>query len=51
MEQSDVQFKDGLRRDRIIYERWLKLLNNGNIEDLKEEIQIQIDRIKRSLQD
>lgn len=50
MEESDIRFKDDLRKERIIYKRWLKLLNNGNMEELKQEIQEQIDRITASLQ-
>lgn len=51
MGQTDIQFKDDLRKELIIYEKWLKLLDNKNTEEVKQELQAQIDRIKASLQD
>lgn len=48
---TDIQYKDQLRKDLILYEKWMKLLTNGETDELKEELQAQIDRIKASLQD
>ncbi len=46
---TDIQYKDSLRKDLIIYKDWLKLLKSGETEKLTKELQAQIDRIEASL--
>lgn len=48
---TDIQYKDSLRKDLIIYKKWLELLKSGETEELTKELQAQIDRIEASLQD
>ncbi len=48
---TDIQYKDQLRKELIILERWLELLTKNDTDELKKELQAQIDRIEASLQD
>ena len=51
IQYTDIQYKDGLRKELIMYNEYLQLLNEGNYEKLKEKFQANIDRINASLQD
>ena len=51
MGQTDIQFKDELRKDLIRYEEFLELINEGDIDRLKRKITAEIERINASLQD
>lgn len=51
MGQTDIQFKDELRKDLIKYEEFLELINEGDIDRLKRKITAEIERINASLQD
>ncbi|MBD5129154.1 MAG: hypothetical protein HDT43_04445 [Ruminococcaceae bacterium] len=51
MGQTDIQFKDNLRKDLITFERLKELLEADNKEALAKAIQQEIERIKQSLQD
>jgi hypothetical protein len=48
---TDVQFKDELRKERIIYQEYLELLKEGNLEKLKKKFEDNLERIEASLQD
>ena len=48
---TDVQFKDGLRKERIIYREYLELLKEGELEKLKKKFEDNLERIEASLQD
>lgn len=48
---TDIQFKNDLRKELIMYREYLELLENGNIEKLKQKFQAEIERIEASLQD
>lgn len=48
---TDIQFKDDLRKELIMYEDYLDLLKNGEIEKLKKKFEDNIKRINESLQD
>ena len=37
---TDIQFKDDLRKELIMYEDYLDLLKNGEIEKLKKSLRI-----------
>jgi hypothetical protein len=37
---TDIQFKDDLRKELIMYENYLDLLKNGEIEKLKKSLRI-----------
>ncbi len=49
--RTDIQFKNDLRKDRITFERLLKLAQNDKKDELIEAIQDEIKRINASLQD
>lgn len=49
--QTDIQFKDELRKELIMYKEYLRLLENNDTEILKEKFEENIDRINASLQD
>lgn len=51
MGQTDIQFKDELRKQQLMYERYKKLLLDGKTEELQEEFEKEIQRINASLQD
>lgn len=48
---TDIQFKDDLRKELMMYEDYLDLLENGNTEKLKKKFKDNIKRINESLQD
>lgn len=51
MEQTDIQFKDDLRKELIMLERFKKLAESDRKEELLEELDKEIKRINASLQD
>lgn len=48
---TDIQFKDDLRKELMMYEDYLDLLESGNTEKLKKKFKDNIKRINESLQD
>lgn len=48
---TDIQFKNDLRKELIMYREYLELLESGNTEKLKQKFQAEIERIEASLQD
>ena len=48
---TDIQFKDDLRKELMMYEDYLELLENGEYEKLKKKFHDNITRINASLQD
>lgn len=48
---TDIQFKDNLRKELIMYREYLELLENGDTEKLKQKFNAEIERINASLQD
>ena len=48
---TDIQFKDELRKDLLMFERYKKLLESDKKEELLEEFNKEIQRINASLQD
>lgn len=48
---TDIQFKDDLRKELIMYKEYLELLEEGNTDKLKKKFQDNIARIEASLQD
>lgn len=51
MGQTDIQFKDDLRKELIMLENFKKLAETNRVDELIEEIEKQIKRINASLQD
>lgn len=47
---TDLQFKDNLRKELIMYKEYLELLEKGNMDKLKKKFQDNITRIEASLQ-
>ena len=47
---TDLQFKDNLRKELIMYKEYLELLEEGNTDKLKKKFQDNITRIEASLQ-
>ena len=47
---TDLQFKDNLRKELIMYKEYLELLEEGNTDKLKKKFQANITRIEASLQ-
>lgn len=50
-QQTDIQFKDDLRKELIMLERFKKLIEADKKEDALMEIETEIKRINASLQD
>lgn len=48
---TDIQFKDDLRKELMMYEDYLELLENEEFEKLKKKFKNNIKRINESLQD
>ena len=48
---TDIQFKDDLRKELMMYKDYLELLENSEYEKLKKKFQDNIARINASLQD
>ncbi len=51
MGYTDLQFKNDLRKELIMYREYLELLENNDLEKLKEKFNAEIKRIEASLQD
>ncbi len=51
MGQTDIQFKDELRKELIMYKEYLQMLEDGDVNKLKEKFKVEIERINASLQD
>ena len=49
--KTDIQFKDDLRKELIMYKHYLELLTADKKDELLKMFQEQIDRIEKSLQD
>lgn len=48
---TDIQYKDELRKERIMYQEYLELLENGEMEKLCKKFTENIKRIEASLRD
>ncbi len=48
---TDMQYKDGLRKDKMINDLIIETLKNGNIEKALEYLEINDKRIQQSLED
>jgi hypothetical protein len=48
---TDIQYKDELRKERIMYQEYLELLENGEKEKLRKKFTENIKRIEASLRD
>jgi len=48
---TDIQYKDELRKELLMYKDYLQLLNDEEIEKLKKKFEDNIERINASLQD
>lgn len=48
---TDLQFKDDLRKELMMYQDYLELLENGETEKLRKKFEDNIKRINESLQD
>lgn len=51
MGQSDIQFKNDLRKDLITLEHFLELLESDKKDELRKAIEKEIKRINETLQD
>ena len=51
MGQTDIQFKDDLRKELIMLERFKELAESDKKEELLKELNKEINRINASLQD
>lgn len=51
MEQTDIQFKDDLRKELIMLERFKELAECDKKDELLKELEKEIKRINASLQD
>ena len=51
MGQTDIQFKDNLRKDLITFKHFKELLDSDKKEELSKAIEQEIERINASLQD
>ena len=51
MGQTDIQFKDDLRKDLILFERLKELAEADRKEELIKTLDKEINRINASLQD
>lgn len=48
---TDIQFKDDLRKELMMYKDYLDLLESGDTEKLKKKFEDNIKRINESLRD
>lgn len=48
---TDIQFKNDLRKELIMYKDYLELLENKEMDKLKKKFENNIKRINESLQD
>lgn len=51
MGQTDIQFKNDLRKELMLYQQMIELLDSGEIEKLRKLIEKNIERVNASLQD
>lgn len=51
MEQTDIQFKDNLRKDLITFKHLKELLEADKKDELQKALDQEIERINASLQD
>lgn len=51
MGQTDIQFKNDLRKELIMFERFLELLNTDKKDELREALEKEVKRINQTLQD
>jgi hypothetical protein len=51
MDQTDIQFKNDLRKELIMFKDFLKFIDKNDIDGLKEKINDEIERINATLQD
>ena len=51
MGQTDIQFKDDLRKELLLYKQIIKLLDKGELDELRELVESNIERVNASLQD
>ena len=49
--ETEIEFKDNLRKELLMYERYKKLLESDKKEELLEVFNDEIKRINASLQD
>jgi len=48
---TDIQYKNELRKELMMYQDYLELLKKDQIKELEEKFLKNIDRIQASLQD
>lgn len=48
---TDIQFKNDLRKELLMYQDYLQLLKKGDYETLEQKFNNEIDRINKGLQD
>lgn len=48
---TDIRFKNDLRKERIMYREYLELLENGDVEKLKQKFKAEMERIEETLRD
>lgn len=48
---TDIQFKNDLRKELIMYREYLELLENGDVEKLKQKFKAEMERIEETLRD
>lgn len=48
---TDIRFMNDLRKERIMYREYLELLENGDVEKLKQKFKAEMERIEETLRD
>lgn len=48
---TDLQYKDALRKEKMFYEELIKLSDEGRVEEQKEKLAKEIERINATLMD
>ncbi len=48
---TDLQYKDELRKQLVILERWLSYIKENRLDELRKKIETDIKRINMTLQD
>ena len=43
---ADLEYTENIRRDYSVYEEYLRLLNDGDYDKLREKFEAAVDRIK-----
>ncbi|MCM1329752.1 MAG: hypothetical protein NC253_09975 [Ruminococcus sp.] len=51
MGQTDIQFKNDLRKELLLYKQILKYLDKGELDELRELVESNIERVNAALQD